>query len=247
MNIKLNKDSFIKKFLIPASRIGNECIISLTNDFIQTVLQDQGKGIFFYSKIKASTGVAAGSTAKLNVKDIRKLIRIIECISEDNIELELDDNFSVLKYKSPGMSFKMHLVTDSVIARLTTSVDKLNGITWNTDFILAQDKLTEVLKGCTFATDSNKIYIFTKDKKLYGELNDKTTTNIDSVTYIVSESYTGDEITTAVPVDMEFFRILSSSIKEDIKIKINSINKILLFEVINDECVTKYFVQAFVK
>lgn len=246
MKLKISKESFIKRFLVPASRIGNECVINAATDFVQTVLQDQDKGIFFYSKIASVTGIDANVTAKLNIKDIRKLIRVLECIEDNEVELEIDDNFSMLKYKSPGMSFKMHLVTDSVIAKITTSLDKLNKITWNTEFTLTQSKLMELLKGSTFATESNKLYIYTKDKNIYGELNDKNTANIDSIVYSISDTYTGDELTNPIPVDMEFFRIIST-IKDDVKIKINSVIKVLLFETINNECTTKYFVQAFVK
>jgi len=247
MKINLDKKQFLHNLLIPISKISEECSINFTSDSIFSLINDLNKTTIIFGKIKTSTGIPDQKALKINVKDIKKLVKVIECIDTDNFEIDVDDNCSQLSYKSKSISFKMHLVTDSVIRKVTTSLDKISKITFDSEFSLTQDKLSEILRGSIFATDSNKIYFFTKDGNVFAELTDKTTDNLDSVTFCITDKFTGGQLIDPLPFSLEFLRLLTTQKSEEIKVKINTTYKILLFEISNDLYTLKYILSAYTK
>ena len=247
MKIHLNRDQIIKQFLNPISRVSEECTINVTDKNLFTLVNDANKTTILFGKLNISTGLKDTETVKLNIKDINKLVRVLECITSDQFDIEVDDNISILKYNSPDMSFKLHLVTDSVIKKCSTSLDKLNKLTFSSEFNVTKEKLAEILKGSVFANDTRKIYFFTKDKKVYAELTDKTAQNIDSITFCVTDTFTGNEITEPLPFSLEFFRMISSSKASVIKIKVNTTYKIIVFEISDENSLFKYIISAFTK
>ena len=247
MKVNINKESVLQRFLVPVSKISDECSINISGKNIFTLVNDQNGSTILFSKVKSETGLPDDATLKLNVKDIRKLMKVFECISEDVFELEVDDNCSQIKYKSPTLSFKMHLVTDSVIKKVSISLDKINKLVFNSEFMLTQDKISEILKGSIFATDSNKIYYFTKDGKVHAELTDKATEGLDSITYCVCDTFTGEEIGTPLPFSLEFLRIVSTLKTGEVKVKINNTYKIIMFEAQGENSTLKYIISSYTK
>jgi len=247
LKIKLDKEQVLKYFLNPVSRVSDECSINVTPENVFTVVNDLNGSTILFCKLKTDTNIGDGNTVKLNVKDIKKLIRVFDCINLDEFEIEVDSNASQLKYKSADISFKMHLVTDSVIKKVSTDVNKIQKLQFNTELILSRDRLAEILKGSVFATDSNKIYFFTKDGQVYAELTDKATEDLDSITFSVTDSFTGDELTEPLPFSLELLRTLSGLKTDDIKVKINNTYKIIMFEIATEKSTLKYIISAYTK
>ena len=103
------------------------------------------------------------------------------------------------------------------------------------------------MAGYAFASDTTKIYFYSKDDGVYAEINDKTLSNVDNITLKVSNTFSGVEITEAVPINTEVFKNLATC-RTDVKIKINNEYKVFVFQNKDDNDVElKYIVSALVK
>ena len=103
-----------------------------------------------------------------------------------------------------------------------------------------------MVAGYSFVSDLTKIYFRTESGKVYAEVDDKTLQNVDNITLVASSSYTGQELTTPLPVNMEVFKILTSS-KTDVTVKINKDVKVLIFQSNEDGVELKYIISALVR
>lgn len=246
MNLLLNKKEIIDQFLNPVSRISEECSLSVNSDSIST-LTNNNDGFILYSKFKTVTGLTPEQNLNLNFKDLRKLIKIFDCIQEDNFTLKVDDTSSVINYKSPTLSFKLHLVMDNVIKKSAIGLDKISALTFNNDFDLTSDKIGEILKGSIFSTNTDKVYFYTKDGAVYAELTDKATQEVDSITFKIADTYRGSELNTPLPFNMEILRLVNTNKFDKVTVKINNTFKILLFEICNPKVMFKYIISGYTK
>lgn len=247
MKIQLDKEILTNKFLNPVSRITEEATLIFGPTSVYSLVNDKEGNIILYSKLVINTGLQPNEEFKLNIKDIRKLIKVFECISSPIIDLDIDKNTSVLSYKSPEISFKLHLVTDTVIRRCQINLEKVNSLTYDTDFILNNDKLSEILRGSIFVTESNKVYFSQKDGIVYAEMTDKSTSDVDSITFAITEKINGLPLSTPLPFSLDILRLISSTKGDDITVKINNKFKIISFEIITPENELKYIIPALTK
>jgi len=245
MKLTIDKNAIVNKFLSPISRITEECSIHITPENLYALVNDLSGNIILYTELTTKTNLTDNFV--LNVKDVRKLSRVFECVQHAVLELEVDDNASVMKYKTPELSFKLHLVNENVIRKCQLSLEKLNKMRHDTTFELKGEQLNEILKGSMFATETNKIYFFTKDDTVYAELTDKATQDIDSVTFIVTSEIEGEMIATPLPFSLEVLRLLSGQKPDSITVKINNTYKLIEFLITTDVSKTRYIIPAFVK
>lgn len=247
MNLKFNKAEITDQFLNPISKVATDCSITVTNQHIQSLVTDSNGTVILYSKLKTpNPDIAEDEVVNLNIKEIRKLIRVFDCINSESFDLEVDENASTLKFKSKEMSFKLHLVLDEAIKKCSLSLEKISKLTFNTEFTLLGSKLSEVLKGSTFATETNKIYFYTKDGIVYAELTDKASEQLDSITFNIADKFTGDALNNALPFSLEVLRLLAGA-KDSINVKINNTYRIIMFEINNQNGLVKYIIPAYVK
>ena len=245
--LQLTKKEITDEFLNPISRISEECSLMLTDESVSTLINDNSGAIILYAKIKTKTGLDAGQRLTLNFKDLRKLIKIIDCIQQDTFELKVGENSSTISHKSPSLSFKLHLVLDNVIKKCTVSLDKISKLTFDSDFELTTDKISEILKGSIFAANSDKVYFYTKDGVVFAELTDKANQDVDTITFNASTKYNGLDITTPLPFNMEILRLINSTKQEKVTVKINNTYKILLFEICSPKVMFKYIIPGYTK
>jgi hypothetical protein len=98
----------------------------------------------------------------------------------------------------------------------------------------------------SFASDVAKIYFYTKNDKVYAEINDRSMQNVDNLSLMISNSYNGDEFD-PISVKIEVFKNLVTS-KSPVKVRINKSNNVFVFVTKEDENVElKYIVSALVK
>lgn len=244
MKLKLNKNQIITRFLAPISKITDTCSINLKADSIEALASNEDGTVILYSKYKAVNDVGAEKTIKININNTKKFVNALKIIDGDNIELELDSNS--LNYDSNTVRFKYHLVEDDVIKKVPISVTKINTLKFDNSFTLTAAKLSEILKGSSFAVDSNKIYFYTKDGAVFGELTDKTNTSLDSITFYIADDYKGEELKTILPVYLEVFRTVDTK-DVDIKVKINTEYKVIMLEIADSDYCLKYIVPTLVK
>jgi len=136
---------------------------------------------------------------------------------------------------------------DGIIQKNIVNVDKINKLTFDTNFELTNNKVNEILKGSTFTSETNKIYFYTKDSEVYAELSDRKIQNTDSITFSIADSYTGTDLKTVLPINLEVIRLFSGVSFNTLKVKINTKLKVLMFELNTGGCLMRYMISALVK
>jgi len=201
-----NKNDFVDRFLSPISKINENAVIKVNTDKISSLITTNDETLILYV-VYANSDVET-LQCNLNIPDINRLIKVFSCIDSDNIDIELDSNR--LRYTSDNINFKYHLLEDGIITTPSVSFDKIKKLNFTTTFEIKSHDMSSLIKASTFTVDTDKLYIHTKDGKIYSELTDKQKHNIDSFSRVLAESYNGDEILTSIPLNFETFRLMSS-------------------------------------
>lgn len=246
IKVNIPKKEIINKFFNPISRITDKCILAVQQNNISAVTNTDDGNIILYAKYNTSTSLDENTIIKINMPDVKKLTKMLECISntETNVDLSIESNH--IAYTGTDLKFKYYLLDDGIIQNSIINVDKINKLTFDTNFTITTQKLDEILKASSFNSDCNKIYFYTKDNKVYGEITDKTIQNIDNITFSISDSYSGSETKRVLPIDLEIIRMLGV-VKNNISCKINTKLEVLMFEINEPNLVLKYIVSALTK
>lgn len=109
-------------------------------------------------------------------------------------ELEFDFTPGYITYDTEDIKFKYHLLQPGIIQKHTIDVNKINNIKFNTTFTLNSSSIQKILRGTSFATETNKLYFYTKDTSVHASLTDYTLTQSDHIGFKVSESFQGDSL-----------------------------------------------------
>lgn len=237
-----NRDHFISSFLLPLSRVNDSCIIKVSRKGWTSLVSSVDGALILYCNLHVDTDM---DELSLNIPDLGRLAKILSCIEEDSIDLNFTDNN--INYESSEIRFKYHLLEDGIIMSPPIDINKLKSIDYNTAFRLTHDSLLNVIKASSFASDSDKIYFFTKDGKVYGELTDHQKHNSDSVTRCLSTQFSGDEITDSIPINFEMLRIIANNRADTIMVLVNTDLSVFTFEVSVGNIKNTYVVTGLVK
>tara|TARA_R110000868_G_C10906506_1_gene764652 strand:- start:179 stop:910 length:732 start_codon:yes stop_codon:yes gene_type:complete len=198
-----NKTNFVQKFLQPIAKISDNAVIKIGKT-VNNLITSADRNVILYAQTDAANSEIE---CKLNIADIKKFIKLIDCIGHEEFVVNVRNNH--LEYKSTEVKFKFHLLDDGIIKEPTINLQKILDFEIETKFNLTSEKYSALIKGSAIINDCNKIYIFTENGKVIGELSDRTQQNTDSFGQIISESYEGVDITQALPVSFEVFRSLT--------------------------------------
>jgi hypothetical protein len=241
--ITLNKDIFLRQFLLPVSKLTDNASFCIETNKIYTTCNSNDGSVVLYAEFKTET--SALNLPKINIPDIKKFIRLLECIDQPEVTLTVTNN--ALKYDTAGLKFNYFLIDDSYIQKSPVNPQKIQQLEFDTLFELTNTKFNEILKGSSIATDTDKLYFFTRDDKVYAELNDHQRQNVNNITYLITNEYNGKEITDNIPLNLENFRVLSGLGQQQFSVKINNNLKIVLFENYTNLINTKFIISALVK
>jgi len=220
-----NKDNFIQNFLNPVSRLDSSVTLDI-NDNISTIVHNNSN-IFLKAEYKINW-VEQPDRNNICLPDTVKLIKILSCLDEDNIDLEIQTN--CIKYNSSANRFTYHLFDNSIAKNGVFNFDKINDITFSTNFKLTKEKNSAILKALPFVTESSKLYLKTENTNVYAELSDKKLQNVDSYTTILAEGYEGDKLDYELILDIELFRLISILSFSEATIYINNEYKMLMIK-----------------
>jgi len=182
---------------------------------------------------------------KINLPDVKKFVRLLDCVDDNDVVISLENNH--LKYNTVNFKFNYYLLEDSYMQRCPINPDKIKLLKYDSEFILSNIKFNEILKGSSIATDSDKLYFFTKNDEVYAELNDYNRQNINNITYLVTDKFSGEPIKNALPLNLENVRMLAGLRTENITVKINNSLKVTLFEIEDKHVSIKFIISALVK
>lgn len=242
INLK-NRSNFSSKFLGPISRVSDLAIITIDDSEISSLNKTADNNTILYAKY---TGITADEHNKhsLNVPDMRKLIKALDCIESENVNLIINQNN--IEYKSTTNKFKFHLLENGIIVPPNININKIESFTYDVEFKLPVTQFNNLLKSSTFITSSDKIYIYTEDSNVLGELTDKSRHNIDSFTTIIADKYQGEDICKPIPFSFELFRIVSTLKARELDIKLNTSKGILSIDIEDGDNKLKYITTSMV-
>lgn len=241
--LSVNKESFVQKFLLPISKLTDNVSITIDGSNIFATCASQDGSVVLLANYK--TDIEIKSIPRINLPDVKKFVRLLDCIEVSDIVLTINDN--CLKYTTPSFKFNYFLLEDNYMQRCPVNPDKINSLKYDTAFILPITKFNEVLKGSSIATDSDKIYFYTKDGNVYCELNDLERQNINNITYLVTDKYVGENIKTTLPLNLENIRLLAGTKCNEFTVKINNELKVTLFQIEEKDINIKFIISALVK
>ena len=242
-SITFRKEEFLHRYLSPISKIADNISLVANESGIHTVCSSQNGGntvLYTQYKTPLMTGVN-----KLNIPDVKKFIRLLDCIEEESVTLDFYNNH--LRYSSDSLKFNYFLYEDSVMPKCNINPEKIKKITYDTSFTLITSTYNEVLKGSSIATDSDKVYFYTKEGKMYAELNDRERQNINNICYLVAEGYEGSEINTPISIGLENLRLLAGLKPQAYKVGINRDLKLLSFAYNDEHTDVRFIISGLVK
>lgn len=241
--------TFLEKLLKPVSKLSESCVLKISDKSLYTVCTPSDNSLILYAKAELPVSI---ETCKLNLINIKKLLTGLDCLGDDGeFSLSLLDNHikCQLENKDSGeiCHFKYHLVDDGIIKESTVNVQKISKLTFDTEFEITADKFKKIMSAYSFATDATKLYFYSKNNQIYGEINDRTLQNIDNISMLLSDKVLGQSLSTPMPISVEIFKNFILN-KNSIKVKINNQYNVFVFQSQDDENVNfKYIVSALVK
>ena len=244
MEVTTNNKFFKKLFLEQISRISDNAVFVLSNNLLECKACTPDNSVILGLKFKVTTKDNIDCPIKINVGDIKKLIRAFDCIEDENITFKLENNN--ITYSDKNVKFKYHLLENGIINQPKVNLQKLDQLEFDGTFSLTDKTLIDLIKASTFSTDSNKIYISSNENLLKGNLTDKAKYNVDSFEINVSDNYTGKSIENLC-LNFEVFRILSTAKVNKLDCKISSKVGVVLFSFENNIITSKYIVSALTK
>ena len=236
-----NLNEFISAFLFPLSKVNDSCVIKVNKQGYNCLVSSADGSLILYCRLEEELDCEAS----LNIPDIGRLIKILSCIDEPSISLNYDDNN--INYKSKDIRFKYHLLEDGIISSPAINIEKLKDIDYDSGFKITNDSFLGLIKSSTFATDTDKVYFYTKDGIVYGELTDRQKHNSDSVTRSLANGHFGDEIAEPIPVTFDTIRIIANNRADTVEVLVNTQMAILTFNVNISNIKNVYVVTGLVK
>jgi DNA polymerase III sliding clamp (beta) subunit (PCNA family) len=204
---------------------------------MSSLLNNQDGTLIMYSFFDYPNDLAP---VKLNLPDLNRLIKILNCIETEDIELKIESNN--IKYTSKSIRFTYHLLHEGIIPQCPISVEKIKAIDYQTNFYISASTLVDIVKSSSFVTDieSTKIYISIEEGEVFGELTDKSRANVDSIKLKISDSFKGIGIPKAIPLKYETMRIITTSRCEGVNVYVNNSKSVVTYDVTNDNVKNLY-------
>jgi len=233
-HLKLKKRSEYLKFLDALSKISDSSIIDITNEKITSLVSSADNTLILYSELITESDFHT----TINVPDIKKLYRVLDALSEEDLKLKINSNN--IEYKGTSVKFKYHLFENGFLNKPNLNIDKINAFKFDVNFELTVDQLRQILRGSTFASETNKLYLYTEDNKLIAELTDRARHNTDSFSICL-----GDVDFTLKPTPINFDNVrLLTNISSTFNVRINTEYDVVLFENQADNIKLKYIISS---
>lgn len=231
------KKNLISKFLDSAARVNDSCIIDLdqSNNKCSVVVSSADNTLILYGEI---TDVDSTYSTSLNLPDIKKLVRVVDSISTDNITLEIEANS--LQYKGKDIKFKYHLYEDGLLVKPPININKIKSFEYDISFNITKEMLGSIIRHSTFASESNKIYLFTENGDLKCELTDRSRHNVDAISLNLGKV---DFTLSPLPVNLDNIKLVNI-ISDNLTFNINSEFGVLVVDIVRDDIKLKYIITS---
>lgn len=234
-----NRKQFIDNLLDPISNLNTTGTVKIEKEAISSLTSSSDSTLILYARIVTETD----AVMNLNLPDIKKLIRVMDCIHDDQVEFTVANNN--IQYISSDFKFKYHLLEDNIIKAPAINVEKLGKLTFDKVFQIPTGNLNKLFKGASFATETTKMYLYCEDGTFMGELGDKARHNSDN--FVVKLCDAAEMFTEVLPINFETFRLINFNKFEDISISINTKLSIVQVKLVKDNVTLIYIISALIK
>ena len=235
-----DKGEFITKFLKPVCNISDSGCLKIQENKITSINSTQDSSVILFAQCDINIDI--DKPIILNCPDLRRLERIFSLLDTNEVKLKYNGNS--LSYNDGKIRFTYHLLESGILRGPSLSADKIGKLTFNLKFIIEQSKITELIKGSSFANTASKLYISFIDGKIYGEIADKTNPLLDTFTTILNDNFIIDNQINDIPINFETVKVLSTVKWDKITVNVNTSLGIVLFEINEERYKLKYIVSA---
>lgn len=240
--LHFNKQLLVHQFLLPLSKLTDNLVLNVANDSISAICSTVDAGVVVFAELKDSFDIE--NTLTINLPDIKKFLKLIDGIDEETVNLTYTGNS--LTYSSKTLKFNYFLLEDGYVQRCAVSASKIQRLESDTSFTLSAEKLNEILRGHSIATDAGKVYFYLSDGEVYAELNDRERQNINNICYYVADSFEGQEFN-PLALNLEALRMLTGLRNMQFNVKINNKLNVFLFDIKEQNTNIRFAISALVK
>jgi hypothetical protein len=173
--IKFNKQDF-KNFLEGLSKVSDTSILNIETDQAYAISSSEDRSMFLWSTLEGDFN----DDRVLNLPSVKKLSKSLDLTTEKEVEFILNSNN--LEYLGTKIKFKYHLFSDGILVAPKLTLSKIESLKYDYEFEVSKQFLVGLVKQSSIFKDTNKLYIFTDNGKLYWSLGDKTMMNTDVLT-----------------------------------------------------------------
>jgi hypothetical protein len=225
------------KYLEAISKINESTILNANQDLglISSLVSSADNTLILYSEL---SNIEVNYNGSINIPDIKKLIRVVDSIDTKDVSLLINSNN--IEYKGKSLKFKYHLYEDGFLTKPSINIDKIKSFNYNVKFTLKKDTINSIIKGSTFASETNKLYLYTEDGRLKGELTDRARHNTDVFAIDLGEV---DFELSPLPLNFDNIKLLSF-ISDDINFGINTEYGVTVIDILNNTIKLKYIITS---
>jgi dimeric dUTPase (all-alpha-NTP-PPase superfamily) len=242
MKLVINKSQFVESILAPVSKLADNLLLDFTASetngmSAKTFVSSADNSMMLMAKIPCK----ADDPYKCVIPDCKTFLRLFSGVEKENITLDIDTN--VIKYKDETFSFKYHLLDESyIVNKKSISEEKINGLEFDTSFVITKQKLSEIIKFNSIVPDAEKLYFLTDGTKVFAKLGDEQKTNTNEIVTELTDAFQGHSLTESFPINIQNI-LLFSFCSDEIEISVNHQLKVFQFKTPN----LKYIVSGLVK
>ena len=228
-----NRNEFLR-YLDSVSKINDSAIFEITPSGMSCLVSSIDNTLVMLSEFKSDFDI----TTTINVPDIKKFQRVIDTLSGDEVTLIINSNN--LEYKGNDVKFKYHLFEEGFLMKPGLNVDKIRSFKFDVSFDFSRDIIQSLLKGSTFASETNKVYFYTEGGSVKADLTDKARHNTDNYSLSICDS---DAELKDTPVNFDNIRLLSA-VSNEYKCNINTDYGVVVIDNDTDCIKLKYIISS---
>jgi hypothetical protein len=228
-----NRNEFLR-YLDSVSKINDSAIFDITPSGISCLVASIDNTLIQLSEYKDTFDF----TSTLNIPDIKKFQRVIDTLNTEEVVLSVGTN--CLEYKGSDVKFKYHLFEEGFLGKPSLNVDKIKSFKYDVSFDFTRDVLQSLLKGSTFASETNKVYMYTEDGKVKADLTDRARHNTDNYSITITDC---DFDLKPTPINFDNIRLISN-IDNKYSCNINTEYGVVVIDNNTDAIKLKYIISS---
>ena len=151
--LKLKSPIDFVAYLDSLSKISESSIVTVDRDKMSSLVASTDNTLILCAEYR----VPSSFYTTLNIPDVKKLTRVLDTISDEEIDLIINSNN--IAYKGNGIKFKYHLFDDGFLTKPGLNIEKINAFQYDLSFKVDKNILNQIFKGSVFASETNKVFI----------------------------------------------------------------------------------------